>query len=60
MLTKIVEKAYDGSKIYIEGRCLSTDAKPTTGIANGSLLLEMDTATMYMFDEKGNVWRAWS
>lgn len=60
MITKTIEKAYSAGKTYIEGRCLSSDSKPTTGIANGSLLLEMDTATMYMFDEAGQTWRAWS
>lgn len=46
-------------KYYIEGECLSTDTKPTTGIANGSKLLEMDTSTLYVFDEENETWRAW-
>lgn len=40
--------------------CLSSDQKPTTGIANGSIALEMDTSTMYVFDQAGSQWRAWS
>ena len=47
-----------GKKI-IEGECLSTDGKPTN-CANGSKLFEMDTSTLYMFDEANKVWRAWS
>ncbi len=47
------------AKNYVEGACLSSDTKPTTGVANGSLLLEMNTSTLYMFDEAGNTWRAW-
>lgn len=44
----------------IKGDCLSTDEKPVSGIANGSTLFEMDTATMYKFDQENDVWRAWS
>lgn len=59
MITWTVERAFNGNKMYKEGRCLSTDEKPTTGIANGSLLMEMNTTTLYMFDETGGTWRAW-
>ena len=38
-------------------RCLSTDTKPTEGINNGSILLEMDTGKMYMFDKDNEQWR---
>lgn len=44
---------------YIEGACLSTDTKPTEGIANGSKLMEMDTATLYMWDASGQQWLPW-
>ena len=40
----------------ISGYCLSSDTKPTTGIANGSVLTEMDTGKIYMFDEAGSQW----
>lgn len=43
-------------KILVEAACLSTDSKPTTGIANGSLLLEMDTGDIYAFNEAGSAW----
>ena len=36
--------------------CLSTDEKPTDGIANGSLCLEMDTGKIFMFNEAGSAW----
>lgn len=42
---------------YIEGSCLSADTKPTTGIANGSKLMEMDTSKIYMFDAENAEWR---
>lgn len=40
------------------GTCLSDDTKPLN-VGNGSILLEMDTSTMYLFDLKNKVWRAW-
>lgn len=43
---------------YVEGSCLSSDAKPTN-VANGSKLLEMDTSTLYIFDDTNSTWRAW-
>lgn len=46
-------------KEVIEGTCLSSDTKPTN-YGNGSILIEMDTSTLYFFDEAGNTWRAWS
>lgn len=64
MITYNVVKYLSTEKTYFEGVCLSNDAKPTknsTGgkLANGSKLLEMDTSTLYIYDEKNNVWRAW-
>lgn len=38
---------------------LSTDTKPTTHIVNGSVFIEMDTATLYFFDQENTEWRAW-
>ena len=45
------------AKYYREGECLSTDAKPTEGWANGSKLIEMDTSKVCMFDEANSQWR---
>lgn len=36
--------------------CLAADTKPTSGIANGSMCLEMDTGKIYAFDETGSEW----
>ena len=37
--------------------CLSTDTpKPTDGIVNGSMCLEMDTGKFYVYDEAGTQW----
>lgn len=43
-------------KVLTESACLSTDTKPTTGIANGSCLIEMDTGNIYMFNEAAGTW----
>lgn len=40
----------------IEGMCLSTDAKPNAGIATGSIMTEVDTGTVYFFDEVSGEW----
>ena len=45
----------ENSKYRKEGSCLSTDTKPTN-VANGSILKEMDTGTVYFFDEAGQQW----
>ena len=45
-----------GRIVYrVQGKCLSTDTKPTD-VANGSTLLEMDTGKVYMFDAAGETW----
>ena len=41
---------------YVEAAGLSTDTKPTDGIATGSLFLEVDTGDVYAFDEDGGTW----
>jgi len=51
------KKVLIGEKIYGEGVCLSGDTKPTTGIVNGTVLVEMDTGTVYFFDEAGGQWK---
>lgn len=43
---------------YIEAACLSSDAKPT-GYANGSVLKEMDTGKLYLYDAANETWREW-
>lgn len=40
---------------------LSTDTpKPTAGVGNGWLFLEMDTCKKYLFDADGETWREWA
>lgn len=41
----------------VELRGLSTDEKPTTGIENGSMFIEMDTGKIYLYDLENEQWR---
>ena len=43
-------------QVYNDVRCLSTDEKPTESIKNGSILVEIDTGTRYMFDAENEQW----
>ncbi len=50
MITYTVKKPAHGTAEgeivnYVEGSCISTDTKPDN-VANGSILMEMDTSTM--------------
>ena len=57
--TKKVRQGEDsnGTPLYYgEGFCLSTDTKPTVGIANGSNVLEMDTSKAFAFNQTAKTW----
>lgn len=56
MLTTIRLVRETRNKQIKEVACLSTDTKPTEGVANGSILIEMNTGKIYMFDEAGAEW----
>lgn len=58
MVTITKVKIINKGKSVVEGVCLSTDEKPTN-YGNGSMLMEMDTSTLYMFDEDHETWGAW-
>ena len=40
----------------VEYRGLSTDAKPTEDVINGSSFIEIDTGDVYMFDAVAGDW----
>ena len=44
------------NKALIQAACLSTDSKPTAGIANGSICIEMNTGKIFMFNEAASTW----
>ena len=49
-----------GAKVQeISGFCLSSDTKPTAGIANGSILTEMNTGKVFLFNEAGKLSDTW-
>lgn len=56
MLTYTDSVDVGNGKILVQAVCLSTDTKPTTGIANGSTLIEINTSKTYMFDEESGEW----
>lgn len=57
MFTNTKCSIYAGQdKVYTESVCLSTDVKPTTGIANGSTCIEMNTGKKFMYNEDGGEW----
>lgn len=56
MFTNRIASYITKDKVLIEAACLSTDAKPTAGIANGSMCLEMDTGKIYAFNETASTW----
>lgn len=49
---KNISNPPSGMVRYVEGACLSGDEKPTEGIATGSLILEVDTKKLYVYDEE--------
>lgn len=40
----------------LEIRGLSTDTKPTEGVINGSIFIEMDTSKVYFYDLENEQW----
>lgn len=50
---------HNGYGSYGHGFCLSADEKKTEGILNGSDCVEMDTGTVYFFDEENSEWLEW-
>lgn len=56
MFTTIKAHYAGNEKSYIEGACLAADSKPTDGIANGSVCIEIDTGKIFMFNETGSAW----
>lgn len=53
---RFVKMVDDVPVYYEEGVGKSTDNKPTTGIANSSSILEMDTGKVFFFDEETGTW----
>lgn len=56
MITKINIKATSNGKELVDLALKSTDSKPTTGIINGSLCIEVNTGKLFVFDEDATTW----
>lgn len=56
MLTYTESRAVNNDKMFVKGVCTSSDTKPTTGISNGSQLIEMNTSKTYMYNEEDGEW----
>ena len=52
----LYERIINNDTKYVEMSCLSTDTKPTAGIAHGSLSHEVDTATISAFNATSGQW----
>lgn len=59
MVTYAKKEYVSAGRYLCDIRCMSTDEKPTEGIANGSDLIEMDTSKVFFFDEDGKTWEEW-
>lgn len=55
-ITDFYDSETNSAKQLVSVACLSTDTKPTVGIATGSDLTEVDTGTVYFFDEASGDW----
>ena len=56
MVRVIDMRVLAGTVNYARYAWLSTDDKPTAGVATGSEFLEVDTGDVYAFDEVGGTW----
>ena len=57
-MLRIMSEEYreDVHKKYIVATCSSTDTKPGDGYLNGSVLIEVDTGDVYLYNEDDNNW----
>lgn len=55
-MRKLVERPITNEVTYIEAAGASSEAKPVAGVCGGSLFMETDTGTLYVFDEASGDW----
>lgn len=48
-----IESKYSKDLTYIEAYGLSTDTKPVGNVVTGSMFVEIDTGTIYLYNEEG-------
>ena len=56
MIRNIESKLTDTNRAYVELAGLSTDTKPTDGLATGSIFTEVDTGTVFFFNDASDTW----
>ena len=56
MIRIIESTTYEDGKQHLEAYCLSTDDKPTDGVATGSIIRTVDTGKPYAFNETSSTW----
>ena len=56
-MIRILKSVALGDKTYQEIALLSTDTKPTAGIATGSIAFVVDEGNFYAFDEESGEWK---
>ena len=56
MIRTIESKLTDTNRAYVELAGLSTDTKPTDGLATGSIFTEVDTGTVFFFNDAADAW----
>ena len=58
MAVRFITKEYreEEHKWLAEVYCLSTDTKPGEGYMNGSVLIEVDTGDVYLYNEDTSDW----
>lgn len=56
MIRTIESKLTDTNRAYVELAGLSTDTKPTDGLATGSIFTEVDTGTVFFFNDASGTW----
>lgn len=53
----LAEVTEEGQALYIANLYgTSSDSKPTTGYANGSTFVEVNTGKLYLFNESAGAW----
>lgn len=60
MVRVIKKQALEDGYIYEEIACLSTDDKPSySGLATGSIAIEVDTGDAYLYNEEADSGSEW-
>ena len=59
-MVRVIESEPMYTKKYVTIACLSTDTKPDDGFVTGSVLIEVDTGNVYLYNEEGAAGEKWA